>query len=218
MRSSSKACHRPTKPIIFMQKTDYFKNKTIRLKNYDYSYPGAYFVTICIHEKNCFFGKIENEKMTLNRSGKIANNCWKEIPIHFDNVELGEYIIMPNHVHGILFYFGDSTKQKIEPYSNEDTMLDKMHKKLSIIVGSYKSAVTKQINRTNQGLKFKWQTSFYDHIIRNNKGLQNITEYIRLNPVKWFEDLENEDNLRNLSPEQKSIQIKNFYKKILIKL
>lgn len=76
--------------------------RSIRLKNYDYSQPGGYFITICTYKRRCLFGKIVNGKMILNKFGKIAQQCWLEIPKHFPNVELDEFIVMPNHIHGII--------------------------------------------------------------------------------------------------------------------
>ncbi len=86
-----------------------------------------------------------------------------------------------------------------------------MHKRLSIIVGSFKSAVTNEINRASPDLKFKWQTSFYDHIIRNDKGLEYISDYIRMNPANWNNDLENELCFSEISTKERALKIKEYY-------
>jgi putative transposase len=91
--------------------------RSIRLKDYDYSQDGAYFVTICVHNRESLFGKIANEKMILNDVGKIAEQCWCEIPQHYPNVILDKYIVMPNHVHGILIIDNPSVgANNLRPY------------------------------------------------------------------------------------------------------
>ncbi len=93
---------------------EYHHRRSIRLKGYDYSSAGAYFVTICLHEKACLFGEVNNAAMILSPIGKIVQDYWLEIPQHFENVELGAFIVMPNHLHGILNIL-DVGVQYIEP-------------------------------------------------------------------------------------------------------
>ncbi len=173
------------------------------------------------------FGKIENEICELFQPGKIAQNCWADIPKHFKNTELGEYIIMPNHLHGIIFLYDEDTesqrkafeyvKLKEEIINDEKTIerINKMHKKLSVIIGSFKSAVTKESRRALPEQNFEWQTSFYDHIIRNERGLEYISDYIKMNPLNWNKDLENTQYLSRISITERSKQIHSHYKSLL---
>jgi putative transposase len=205
----------------------YNKNKPQRKKGYDYNLPGAYFVTICLENRRSLFGKIVNETCELSQTGIIANKCWQAIPEHFKNVELGEYVVMPNHFHGIIFVYDENTvgqthafdyKQAESELSIDDKKkehVNKMHKKLSIIVGSFKSAVTKESNRLNPEINFAWQTSFYDHIVRDDEGLEYISDYIRRNPENWKKDLENEKYLSEITDNERSIQLKDHYGKLL---
>ena len=157
--------------------------KPIRLKKYDYSTAGYYYVTICTYNRKELFGYIKDNRMVLNEYGKITEKTWKEIPNHYPNVELDEYIIMPNHIHGVIIInnpVGDGHARPVNRNNNN----------LSIIIGSYKSTVTKRINQLNNN-SFKWQRFFYDHIIRNDKSLDKIREYISNNPLKWDDDENN---------------------------
>lgn len=164
------------------------KRKSTRLKEYDYSAPGHYFVTICIQDRIEKFGTIIDDKMVLNESGKIVKNTWIEIPIHFNDIVLDRYIIMPNHIHGIIINnpVGNGHARSV----NKNTK----NNNLSIIIGSFKSAATKRINQSNNLSPFKWQKSFYDHIIRIDKSLNKIREYIINNPATWDND---EHNIKN---------------------
>jgi len=169
------------------------------------------------------FGDIVQKTNILSESGMIAENCWKEIPNHFEDVELGTFVIMPNHMHGIIFILEkthniigqthafDSISPALDIQNNKSN-IDLMHSKLSNIIGSYKSSVTKEINRTIKQSGFKWQTSFHDHIIRNEKEMQNIADYIELNPANWEEDFENERYRVSLSDKTRKELLKEIYK------
>lgn len=158
------------------------KRKSIRLKEYDYSTIGYYYATICTYNREESFGYIENNCVVLNGIGEIVKNTWLGIPNHFSNVKLDDYVIMPNHIHGIIIIVGDGHARPVDKNNN-----------LSVIIGSFKSAVTKQINRSNN-IPFRWQRFFYDHVIRIDKSLDNIREYIISNPVRWNDD---ENNIKN---------------------
>jgi REP element-mobilizing transposase RayT len=112
--------------------------KSIRLKEYDYSQPGEYFVTICTHSHECVLGKIIHGEMRLNEIGKIVEKCWKEIPIHFPNTELDEFVVMPNHIHGIIVLRDYSRDVQL----NVPTRLSPRRWTLSVIIRTYKAAVT----------------------------------------------------------------------------
>jgi putative transposase len=170
------------------------QRKTIRLKEFDYSRPGEYFITICTKDHEHAFGSIVNGQMDLNERGRIVDRCWKGIPEHFSNVELDEYIIMPNHVHGILI-LNDSVGTR-HAVSLPERFGKPVPDSLSTIVRSFKSAVTKRINEMH--LKDDvptWQSKYYDHIIRSEKELQTIRDYIANNVITWVFDMENPEEV-----------------------
>ncbi|MDR2652774.1 MAG: transposase [Prevotellaceae bacterium] len=170
--------------------------RSIRLKGYDYSQSGLYFITICCQGKICYFGKIETCKMLLNDLGKITQQYWLEIPQHFPHAILHEYIIMPNHIHGIIELTGVGAKN-VSPNPNspkscninndsEAKNVSPLPRGTSQTIGSiirgFKIGVTKQL-----GFSI-WQRNYYEHIIRNETAYQNISNYIIHNPEKWHGD------------------------------
>ena len=189
--------------------------KSIRLKGYDYSQEGLYFITVCIHNRKCLFGEIFGadmvwvknfqppQEMILNETGKIANDCWLEIPKHFPNVVLHEYIIMPNHVHGIIelnrvesvgtrhvVSLPDNIENPVGPshvMARQNQFSKPIPGSISVIIQQYKSSVTRIVNKNNIS-HFKWQSRFYEHIIRNELSFQKIADYIINNPKNWQDD------------------------------
>lgn len=189
-----------------------FVYKPRRLKDYNYDFPGAYFITVCVNEKEIVFGEIMNGEMKLNEMGLIADKCWKEIPGHFEFVDLGAFVIMPNHVHGIVYIYDDSALAK--PLEAFGKLSGNNLKKLPNLIGSYKSSVTKEINRLSLSSVFKWQRSYYDRVIRNEKELENISQYILANPMNWSKDLENEKYLNNITVKERNLKIRDFYHRL----
>jgi putative transposase len=169
--------------------------RSIRLQNYDYTQPAGYFVTIVTHQRDLLFGEIINEEMKLNDYGKIAQECWCAIPEHFPNVELGAYVVMPNHVHGIII-IKDNITTTNSPLSvgarHASPLPPRVVKPKSIgaIVGSFKSAVSKHIGRKHNATAI-WQRNYYEHVIRNHEDWDRIHRYIESNPSLWAEDEEN---------------------------
>lgn len=165
--------------------------RSLRLKGHDYSKAGSYFITICIKDMVCMFGKITNGEMTLNKYGTIANKYLTEIPEKYNLTRLHEFVVMPNHIHAIIEITGSSTIGAIhESPKQELTLRDQRRKMLlSKIVGWYKMNTAKQINiiRQMEGSAF-WQRNYYEHIIRNEKSYQTIADYIMSNPIKWQDD------------------------------
>ena len=149
-----------------------FKNKykveSARLTNWDYSAPAYYFVTIDTKNMEDRFGEIEKGTMILNKLGVTVRKYWKNIPSHFANVELDEFIIMPNHIHGIII--------KTESSEADDTAVE-----LGVIVNQFKRVCTINIRETYPS--FAWQPRYYDHIIRNEEDLNRIRTYIINNPM-----------------------------------
>ena len=178
-----------------------------RLKGYDYTSPGKYFITICTKNKIPYFGKIENGEMILSKLGKIAEKFWQEIPAHFPFIELDNFIVMPDHMHGIISINTNPDSNIVETmhasflqtnfqnpnkpiapeiYTNtmeNNKCISPKPGSLGSIIGSYKSAVSKTIHRSNSD--FKWLSRFYDHLIRSDHELSRIRKYIRENPQNF---------------------------------
>lgn len=210
--------------------------RSIRLKGYDYSSEGAYYVTIVARGRECLFGKIIDGEMHLSKYAEIIQKWWDEIPVHFLNVELGAFVIMPNHVHGIIFIIDNRRGEVISPHDhpnsnnqevvsprdrsnnnnqnvnigdtyNQDGEIDDEGVKtknqggetplprrtLGQIMAYFKYQSTKEMNQidTEYSITKFWQRNYYEHIIRNEKELQQKTDYIMDNPSQWDEDDEN---------------------------
>ncbi|MBN2485939.1 MAG: transposase [Bacteroidales bacterium] len=170
--------------------------RSIRLKGYDYSQAGLYFITICTHNRACLFGKIENSKMILNECGQIANNEWEKTPEIRNNVELGDFIIMPNHIHIIIRLLGrgelhsPNNPNKLHSPNKQgvcDTPLRSPSQTIGAIVRGYKSSITKQLGLLGFNGKL-WQRNYHEHIIRNEQSYMKISEYIINNPANWDND------------------------------
>mgnify|MGYP001949967121 CR=1 FL=1 len=178
--------------------------RSIRFKGYDYTQAGLYFITICCQNRACLFGEIENGKMMLNDAGAIANDCWLNIPNHFPNAILHEYVIMPNHVHGIIELVGanhHSPETELHlpknKKNNNSVIGDNRAKNVSplrspsktvgSVVRGFKIGVTKWM-RQNTDTFYIWQRNYWEHIIRDDKSHENISQYIINNPTKWNND------------------------------
>ena len=163
-----------------------YKIETTRLKAWDYTKHGKYFVTICIHRREEFFGEIIDKKMFLSDIGKIADVELQETEKIRKNIKLDKYVIMPNHIHGIVMINKNDNMIR----ANSHSPLQRMKpKSISSFIAGYKSVVTKRINQTrNTHRQLVWQRNYYEHIIRDEKDLNRIREYIVNNPVKWEED------------------------------
>lgn len=174
--------------------------KSIRLKGYDYSSNGAYFITICVKNRECLFGEIIKNKMNLSEIGKIAHKFWQEIANHFENVQIDNFVIMPNHVHGIIVINNVGVihelplLHELQPQSDDNFPENIKRRKMLIpkIIGRYKMNVSKNINQIIEAPAMSiWQRNYYEHIIRSEKSLNAIREYIINNPLKWALDKEN---------------------------
>lgn len=166
---------------------------SIRLKEYDYTQPGAYFVTICTKARQCLFGDVVKGEMRLNHLGHIAFNYWLEIPKHFPHLELDTFVVMPNHLHGILTIVNIPVGTQESYVRNIEQFGKPVSGSIPTVIRSYKSAVTKRINAicNTKGTSLIWQRDFYEHISRHQESLQNIRKYIIENPWRWAEDPEN---------------------------
>jgi REP element-mobilizing transposase RayT len=168
---------------------DIHHRHSIRLKGYDYSQPGAYFVTIVTHLRQCLFGEIANNEMILNDYGKISEQCWNDIPKHYPNAITDEFVIMPNHIHGIIILNDNGS---IVGAKNFSPLLQNERPRgttqtIGSIVRGFKIGVTKWF-RQNSNIYSVWQRNYYEHIIRNEIELNNIRKYILNNPLNWKTD------------------------------
>ena len=175
---------------------DIHKRRSIRLKGYDYSREGLYFITICCQNRTHYFGKIIDGKMQLNEIGEITKKCWKDIPYHFENIRLHSFVVMPNHIHGIIEitthvganYHSPNNEQK---HNNDRAKnispLRGTSNTIGSIVRGFKIGVTKWV-RANTNIYQIWQRNYHEHIIRNEEAYFKIHEYIENNPIRWEED------------------------------
>lgn len=232
-----------------------FRNKyrisSARMQNWDYGSNAAYFITICTQNRECYFGNIAEQKMELNNTGKIAKNIWYQIPDQFPYAEIGEFVVMPNHVHGILIINkpddmiasnyrsvdnsvmdGDCVPVPVEtrliaslpsPTASSTTTPNApspapsapsneppkptggitgnknpmIHQNISRIIRWYKGRCTYEIRKTDPD--FGWQSRFHDHVIRDGKSYDRISNYILDNPKNWNADKFYDPQRRDLS-------------------
>ena len=160
---------------------------SIRLKGYDYSQCGLYFITICVYNRLYLFGEIIDHEMILNNAGKIAQNCWSEIPDHYPNIVLHEYTIMPNHVHGIIEITNSVGVQNFEPLPQHNEYQHIIPYSIGSIVRGFKIGVTKWFHQ-NTNIVDLWHRNFYEHIIRDEKSYNSISKYIINNLLHWKDD------------------------------
>jgi len=174
---------------------DIHRRKSIRLKGYDYSKNGAYFITICIYNSECLLGKVVDGEMILSEYGEIVRNEWLKTEEIRKNVQLDNYVVMPNHFHSIIvicrgvLQYAPTTMNKISKFRSPSQTI-------GAIVRGFKSVATKEISKLNKtpGIPF-WQRNYYEHIIRNENELTKIRAYIQNNPLKWSLDRENPNRI-----------------------
>ena len=178
---------------LYQQK---YRVEATRLGNWDYAFPGWYFVTICTKNRRCWFGKVVDDSFCSYKLGRIALAQWQEIPTHYTNVKLDEFVVMPNHVHGIVIIEG---KHVYSPGPGRPSHVPKaadlseaVPKKgsLSAIVRSYKASVS-TASRMSGFSDFGWQDRFYDQLLRSNASVNAVRDYIISNPRNWAKDEEN---------------------------
>jgi putative transposase len=162
-----------------------------RLKEYDYSQPGAYFITVCTKKRAFLFGEIDDGTMRLNNYGEIVRLAWLALPLHYANVELDSFVIMPNHIHSIMSLKDVGAGLKPAP-----TVSDSKRYPLSEIIRGFKTFSSCSINKIRKmpGTSV-WQRNYYEHVIRRDESLAQIREYIETNPLRWTLDRENPQRL-----------------------
>ena len=177
--------------IMTLRKPQLPSRRSVRLQGYNYRQKGAYFVTICAYQKSCLFGQIRDGGMVVNDLGMVINECWQQISQVRRGVETDAFVVMPNHIHGIIFKLDvepvDSAAQSFR--ENRLSASISRSASLGVIVGQFKRAVA--IRSRALAIQPKqpvWQRSFYEHIIRNERSLDDIRKYIVENPARWHDD------------------------------
>jgi putative transposase len=195
------------------------RRRSIRLQKRDYADPGAYYVTLCVHDRENLFGDVTDGVMYLNDAGRATESFWKEIPRHFPRATLDEFVIMPNHIHGIIWivdnmrsvldmnrgdgagancgHVGANNHSPLQPPHPASKNTEQMRqrprgtsKTIGSMVRGFKIAATRWM-RSNGRVVPVWQRNYHEHIIRNERSLERIRAYIRANPVNWQRDRNN---------------------------
>ena len=191
------------------------RRRSIRLKGYDYSRPGAYFVTVVVRDRLCLFGDVVDGEMRLNEIGRLIVEACEWLAGRYPHVGLDAYVVMPNHLHGIIVltdegWRGDSGSgsDRVSDGRGSSVSVGRSsrggsrtaptgRKSLGRLVGAFKTVSTKRVNliRGTPGQRL-WQRNFYERVIRNDRELDDIRDYIVGNPAKWETDEENPDVVR----------------------
>ena len=165
------------------------RRRSLRLKDYDYSLEGAYFITICTHNRQCFWGKVVDNEIHLHDWGRVVESEWWQTTILRPYVMLDAYVVMPNHFHAIFFLDNqERATQRVAP-TGEKSGAGLKPASVGSIVGQFKSQVTKRIIALWGPQKGPiWQRNYYEHVVRDEDDLNRIREYIQNNPIGWLED------------------------------
>jgi len=180
--------------------------RSIRFRGYDYSQPGAYYLTLCTHEKEHLFGEIAGGEMKRNECGEIVRQGWEDFPRRYPAVQVDSFVVMPNHIHGILLVgaihelpqgdFQGATRESPQRQFQRAVHEPPLRRRMLLpkLIGYLKMTTSKRINeiRGTPGSPV-WQRNYYEHIIRNEDELGKIREYVATNPVQWLADPENAD-------------------------
>jgi putative transposase len=178
--------------------SEFHHRRSIRLKDYDYSRAGAYYVTICVQQRMCLLGEIAAGEMRLNEAGRMVHTAWNELPGKYPGVEIDEFIVMPNHFHGsIVLNVGAGPCACPDPNDGQPRGVAPTGLSLPDVVHRFKSFTTAEYRNGVERLHWIafpgrfWQRNYYEHIIRDEREMNAIREYVRFNPSKWEEDEEN---------------------------
>jgi REP element-mobilizing transposase RayT len=175
------------------------KRKSIRWKTYNYANNGAYFITVCTHNKKHLFGEIGDGKMILNGAGEIIDQWWKKLPEKFPGISIDEYVIMPNHFHGIIIIdshptliasvgAGLSRPSLTGIVGSNENGRENRAPTLGKMIAFFKYQTTKEYNVRNTNIQKLWQRNYWDRMIRDEREMRSIREYISGNPKEWEKD------------------------------
>ena len=178
--------------------SDSRNRRSIRLAGYDYSRAGYYFVTVCVNERRNLFGDIVGGKIMLNGAGIMVEDNWNKLQQRFQSIELDEFIVMPNHLHGVIVIVGaplvGAQNGDLIADDGDDRATTRVAPTLGDVIGAFKSITTNEYIRNVKNKnwlsfnKYFWQRNYYERVIRDDNDLNRIREYIVNNPAKWEED------------------------------
>ena len=173
------------------------RRRSLRLKGYDYTHVGAYFVTIVTQGRSCLFGEIVGKEMRLNEAGEMVCGVWESLPQRFPAVEMDMCVVMPNHLHGIIVI--KQPKRATTRVAPTNRMGDSTRNQCALgdVIGAYKSLTTVEYVRgvkTTKWAPFRgrlWHRNYYEHVVRHEESLRDLQQYILDNPAQWAFDKEN---------------------------
>ena len=166
--------------------------RSVRLPDLDYTEPGAYFVTLCTRDRRCVFGEVTVDGVRLTPIGEIACDEWRRSADLRAEVQLDTFVVMPNHIHGIVVIRDGNPRDRRSPRAHGRAPLHRPGRSLGALIAGFKAAATSRINRLSGSPGAPvWQRNYYEHIIRNGEELARTREYIAGNPGRWAEDPEN---------------------------
>ena len=165
------------------ESNQHHNRRSIRLAGYDYSQAGAYFVTICTYRRECLFGMIQNNQPVLSQHGQIVAQCWNSLAEHFSFLALDAFVIMPDHLHGIIVIYEHGQ-------SDEPVLNGTKPRSLSAVIQNFKSVSTRRVHQAlpNDHTPI-WQRGYYERVIRNSHELARIQRYIETNPARWNKEI-----------------------------
>jgi putative transposase len=165
--------------------------KSLRLPFRDYSAPGTYFVTICAENNRCIFGQVEKACVQLTPLGEVVRECWVGIPVHYLNAKLHPFIVMPNHLHGLIELVPTTGKPRLEIRPRAFDPSGVPPGSLSAIVRSFKAIVTKRAHKEIRLTEEIWHRNYFERVVRDGEEFSNATRYIAENPQRWEWDTRN---------------------------
>ena len=160
------------------------RRRSLRLPEYDYSHAGAYFITVCTQDRVMLFGEVIDRDVRLNDMGTIVQQTWDDLPTHYSGIDLDAFIVVPNHVHGIIILVDESEPRHAIPE----------------IVRGFKTFSARRVNERAGKRGILWQRGYYEHVIRNEKALDRIRAYIANNPARWANDPESISRAMSAEP------------------
>jgi putative transposase len=172
------------------------RRQSIRLKDFDYTVNAAYFVTLCTWEREASFGTVISSEMQPSSLGTVVQALWLEIPDHPPQVQLDSFILMPNHMHAILIFTRRGLPWQTLAPQRTPTFGHRVPGSLGSVIGTFKSAVTRQARETAANPELRvWQKNYFERVIRNDRELNAVREYIAQNPTNWARDRETKSDL-----------------------
>jgi REP element-mobilizing transposase RayT len=164
--------------MVLVTPGSYPQRRSVRAPAYDYATPGAYYITVVTENRVCLFGAVQDDRFVADPAGAVVARIWHELPGRFPSLDLDRFVVMPNHVHGVLWLTETSVAQRVS---------------LSAAVGAFKSLAAREINALIGRTGSVWQRGYYERVVRNEAELTAIRRYIDQNPPRWALDAENPD-------------------------